>query len=322
MSPTQSLQQLKVKLCHLAIYCAVGLHSGAAHASGFFDAAMQDFSSSEIVFQRTTSNVPFMPLAYIEHKVYGDTTLVLEDKSKISIDQTTFSQSAIVPFLASPKDIIFVGEWVNNSHLKSNNASFESFDVTQAALPVGWLRQVDKRTQVGGFIAPLAYKASIENSQWSWETLGGIFSRKVHSETTWWAFGLYFNVGGLEDTYLPYLGAYFQLSDQWSLSAIIPWPAILYAPTQDSLFRFGASPTGSSWQLDQESTEISQKISGWDFGLSGEHRIYENLWLKLEGGVGGLRALRLENGDLQAPDFKVDASSYIKFGINFRPSVR
>lgn len=279
------------------------------------------FANSEIVFQRSSSNAPFLPLAYVEVKEYSDSHIALSDDRKITVDQRTFSQSAIVPFLASPRDIIFLGEWINNSKIESDAIGLESFDVTQVALPIGWLRQTSDDNQVGGFLAPLGYKASLNESRWNWEALGGAFGRYVQDKHTWWAYGVYFNVGGIEDTYLPYLGAFWQIDDRWSLSAIMPWPAILYAPSPKTLFRFGASPTASAWRLSQDNTEVSQEISGWDFGLSGERRIYKNLWFKLEGGVGGLRALRLEDGNLRAPDLKVDASSYIKLGVNFRPSM-
>lgn len=297
------------------------LLSFTANADDFLDRMMMKFSQSEIVFQRAESNAPFLPLANAQYKAYDDTKLKLDDQQSISIDQTTFAQSAILPILATSKDVVFIGEWINNSHISSKSTGFESFDVTQAALPLGWLRQVDPETQIAGFVAPLGYKATLDNSKWDWQTLGGIFSRHVYSDDTWWVFGAYFDVGGIEDTYLPYLGAFWQIDEKWSLSAIMPWPAVLFAPTKDTFFRFGASPTGSSWQVDSGSSQINQEISGWDFGISAEQRIFKNLWINLETGLGGLRALRLNNGHVSMPDLKVDSSTYIKLGINFRPSM-
>ncbi|KZZ67315.1 hypothetical protein A3765_18905, partial [Oleiphilus sp. HI0130] len=283
-----------------------------ASADDFLDRMMMQFSQSEIVFQRAESNAPFLPLASANYKRYNDTKLKFDNQPDISIDQTTFAQSAILPILATPKDIAFVGEWINSSNISSNKSGFESFDVTQAALPIGWLRQINQETQVAGFIAPLGYKATLDNSDWDWQTLGGLFARHVYDNDIWWAFGAYFDVGGIEDTYLPYLGAFWQIDEQWSVSAIMPWPAVLFAPTKDTFFRIGASPTGSSWQIDSGSSQINQEISGWDFGVSAEQRVFKNLWLNLETGLGGLRALRINGSHVSMPDFKVDASSYIK----------
>jgi hypothetical protein len=315
---------------HRARYCAQRLPfffiaclslSITSASANSIEETMNRFSSSEIVFHRSSSNAPFLPLAYAELKEYSDSQIKLSDDRTINIDQRTFSQSAIAPILASPRDIIFLGEWISSSKIESDAVGLESFDVTQVALPIGWLRQTSNDNQIGGFLSPLGYKASLSESSWNWEALGGAFGRYVQDKHTWWAYGVYFNVGGIEDTYLPYVGAFWQIDDRWSLSAIMPWPAMLYAPNQKTLFRLGASPTSSAWRLSQDNAEVSQEISGWDFGLSGERRIYGNLWLKLEGGVGGLRALRLEDGDLRAPDLTVNASSYIKLGVNFRPSM-
>lgn len=292
-----------------------------AKADDFLNDMMMKFSQSEIIFQRADSNAPFLPLANVQYKAYDDTKLKLDNHQEISIDQTTFAQSAILPILATPRDVVFVGEWINNSHISSNSPDFESFDVTQAGIPIGWLRQINPETQLGGFVAPLGYKSSKDNSNWSWQTLGGLFSRHEYNKEIWWAFGAYFDVGGIDDTYLPYLGAFWQVDKRWSISAIMPWPSVLFAPTKDTFFRFGASPTGSSWQIDSGSSQINQEISGWDFGISGEQRIFKSLWLSLETGLGGLRALRINNGSVIMPDLKVDASSYVKIGINFRPSI-
>lgn len=305
----------------LYVLFAASLISSTSSAKDYVGEMLMKFAQSEIVFQRAESNAPFVPVAFAEYKAYNDTEVVLDNQQTISIDQTTFAQSAVLPILASSKDIVFIGEWMNNSHIVSDSVGFESFSVTQAALPLGWLRQLDSETQMGGFIAPLGYKASLEGSSWDWQTLGGLFGRHVYSDNIWWAFGAYFDVGGIDDTYLPYLGANWQIDEKWTISAIMPWPAVLFAPSKDTLFRFGASPSGSSWKIDSGSTKINQEISGWDFGIAAEQRIHKGLWFKLEAGLGGLRALRVRDGVIDTPDLKVDASSYIKLGINFRPTM-
>lgn len=310
--------RFRLKIFALLSFTLISLQSNAKDLIS--DMATQ-FADSEIQFQRADSNIPFLPLAYAEYKNYDDTKLTLENDESIIIDQTTYAQGGVLPILASPEDVLFVGEWINKSHISSNSPGFESFDVTQAAIPLGWLHQESPDTQIGGFIAPLGYKADLDGSGWSWQTLGGAFSRHTYSDDIWWAFGAYFDVGGIDDTYLPYLGVFWQVNEKLSVSAIMPWPAILYAPTKNTLFRFGAAPTGSSWKVNRDTTEINQELSGWDFGISAEHRAFKSLWFKVETGFGGLRALRVETNKVKAPDFKVDASSYIKIGINLRPSM-
>jgi hypothetical protein len=62
-----------------------------------------------------------------------------------------------------------------------------------------------------------------------------------------------------------------EVTEQWTLSAIMPWPAVLYSPTRDTLFRFGASPSGASWSLREPSGKVSFDLDSWDLvGLPGD----------------------------------------------------
>ena len=150
--------------------------------------------------------------------------------------------------------------------------------------------------------------------------MGGAFGRFTQREDLWWAFGFFFDVGPGEDAYLPYVGASWEVTEQWTLSAIMPWPALLYAPTRDTLFRFGASPSGASWSLRQSSGKVSFDLDSWDLGLTAERRVRGNLWVSLGAGVGGLRAFRVTEGDWREPEIDLGSSPYLRIGINYRPA--
>lgn len=285
----------------------------------FMQRWVEQFADSEIVFQRGSTNVPFQPLAFVDATHYGESTLERADGSSVSARQTTLSQGAVLPFLMSPRDALLVGDWVSWSHFDSTSSNLDSFDVLSVGVPVGWFRQVNDRWQAGGFVMPLGHKASGEH--WSWETMTGGFARYVQNDRLWWAFGLYADFSPGDNLYLPYVGASYALNERWTLSAVMPWPAVLYAPDSHTLYRLGVSPSGASWSTETGTSDIQYELDTWDFGFSAARRLQGNLWLEGEVGVTGLTGMSLRGSDWEEPDFDVSNSPYISIGINFRPSL-
>jgi hypothetical protein len=284
-------------------------------------AMIQSFKSSNIEFQRGNSLVPFFPLATLGVTSYGSTDIEINGQSVVAYDVEQFNQAAGLPILIDDDNVLVVGEYIARTKFSTSQLDQDSFQVNSFGLPIGWLRQVDSRWQVTGFIMPLAHKSSQTHSDWNWQVLGGVYGRYVQSDTTWWAFGFYADIGSGEDTYLPYLGASWNLNEHWTLSAIMPWPAILYAPNKDWLLRLGASPSGASWQVSDNSTDILINFDAWDFGFSVKRRMVGNVWLSFESGVGGLRGLHITGGNMHGTDTSVSSSTYIGLNINFRPAI-
>lgn len=286
---------------------------------GFMQTWVEQFSNSNIVFQRGSSNVPFPPLAFVDVSHYGESELTRADGSKVSARQTSISQAAVLPFLISPDNALLVGNWLSWSHFDSTSANLDSFSVLTAGIPVGWFSQLNPRWQAGGFVMPLGHKASGEN--WSWETMAGGFARYVQNDRLWWAFGLYADFSPGNDVYLPYLGASYALNERWTLSAMMPWPAVLYAPDDDSMYRFGVSPSGASWAADSGTDNIQYELNNWDLGFTAAHRLKGHVWLQGEVGVTGVTGLSLRGDNWEEPDVRLSHSPYISIGINFRPSL-
>jgi hypothetical protein len=62
-------------------------------------------------------------------------------------------------------------------------------------------------------------------------------------------------------------------------------------------------------------------LGTWNLGVSGERRVYDNFWLGVEAGIGGLRSLRLEGGEWEGVEFDVDASPFLRLVVNYRPAL-
>ncbi|WP_157497592.1 hypothetical protein [Gilvimarinus chinensis] len=299
-----------------------GAVSANTHA-GIMTEWAEKFAASDIVFSRSDSNVPFLPLAFASARHYQDSDVTLDDGRTLSFSQQAISQGAVVPFLMSNRDALLLGEWISWSKLSPESEHYNDLQVLSVGLPVGWLHQRSKDWQTGGFLMPLGHKADSNDAQWSWELMGGGFARYTQTDKLWWAYGLYFDVSDHSSLVLPYLGASYQFNERWTLSAIMPWPAVMYAPSDDWLFRFGLAPAGNSWQLNTDGDQFNYVMDNWDLGLSVEKRVHRHFWLELEAGVGGLKGLSVDvnSGDWEAPDFAMSSSGYINIGFNFRPSL-
>jgi hypothetical protein len=183
------------------------------------------------------------------------------------------------------------------------------------------MRQARPARQYAAFAMPVAHKSTLEGSSWQWEVMAGAFSRHVVNDNLWWAVGVFADVGPDDDVFLPYLGASWAINEAWTLSAILPWPAVLYAPSSDMLLRFGAAPSGTWWSYQPGERNVQLSIDTWDLGVGFERRLFGDFWGGLEIGVGGMRGLRLSGGDFEGADVSVDSSPYATLALRFRPGL-
>lgn len=277
------------------------------------------FAESDIEFQRSGSLVPFMPLAAVTASRYDDTDAEFSDGTNLEYDLETVSQYAILPILASPRDALFVGEYLGYSHFEVSGDDLGNFDVTTVGLPLGWLRQASTNWQLAGFVMPVAHKSNLEEADWSYQVMGGAFARHQASDNVWWLYGLYFDIAPEDNYLIPYIGASWSINDHWTLSVVLPWPALLYAPNRDWLLSLGASPSGASWNVSSGQDDVSINYDAWDLDLRVERRIHGNFWLGARVGAGAMRGVRLSSGDFDWPDVDVGSSGYFSITLNFRP---
>ncbi len=283
---------------------------------------IQAFADSEFVFQRSSSLIPFPPLAFVGTKHYSDAEVTSSSRGvELNYGLTSVSQAAAIPLLLTERDAIVIGEYLNWSSFRIRDDAAEDFNVATIGLPIGWIRQIDPQWQVAAFVMPMGHKSTAEDADWTWQTMGGAFWRYVQNDRLWWAFGAYFDAAPGDDFYIPYLGASWTINDHWTLSAIMPWPAVLYAPNDDWLFRLGLAPSGASWSAypPGEDHAVVMNLDAWDFGLSVERRLFGGYHAGLEVGVGGFRGLRFDDAGLEGIDIDAGTSAYFALEFNFRP---
>ena len=290
---------------------------------GFIQRAARAFTESDLVFARSFSNAPFLPVAFLGSSHYGDAMVSEEgatpETAGTRYQATGTSQYAGVPFLLSKRSMAVLGEYVSYADFSVDNG--EEFSVTSASIAAGYLYQVDPDWQVIAALVPFYNHSSLgERGKDYWQVMGGAVARYTRNDRLWWLFGVVFDDSDFGTSVLPYVGASLTLNERWSVSAILPWPQVMYAPSKDWFVSLGASYSGNSWAVNNATGAVGLNLSGFDLGFGGGMRLKGPLWLEGSVGVGGLRALTITDGDVSGPSIDVSSSPFIKLSLTFRPS--
>ena len=289
----------------------------------FIERSARAFNESELVFVRGLSNAPFLPVAFLGNTNYGDAMVSEESATpetagtRYSVNST--SQYGGVPFLLNKRSMAVLGEYVSYSNFSVDNG--EDFSVASATLGAGYLYQVNDDWQMIGALVPFYNHSSIgERGKDYWQVMGGAVARYTRNDRLWWLFGLGFNDSDFGTTWVPYVGASLILNERWSVSALLPWPQVLYAPSKDWFVSLGAAYSGNSWAVNSTTGAVGLNLSGFDFGFGGSMRLKGPLWLEGTVGVGGLRGLTINDGNVSGPSIDVSSSPFINISLTFRPS--
>jgi len=290
---------------------------------GFIDRAARAFTESDLVFARSFSNAPFLPVAFLGSSHYGDAMVSEEgatpETAGTRYQATGTSHYAGVPFLLSKRSMAVLGEYVSYADFSVDNG--EDFTVTSASIAAGYLYQVNPDWQVIAALVPFYNHSSLgERGKDYWQVMGGAVARYTRNDRLWWLFGVVFDDSDFGTSVLPYVGASLTLNERWSVSAILPWPQVMYAPSKDWFVSLGASYSGNSWAVNNATGAVGLNLSGFDLGFGGAMRLKGPLWLEGSVGVGGLRALTITDGDVSGPSIDVSNSPFIKLSLTFRPS--
>ena len=291
----------------------------------YVDRKAEAFANSDLVFTRSRSNAPFLPIAYAGGAVYDDATVrdFAQPGSSLDLQQSSASIAAGLPFLASSTDALVLGLYAGRSQFSvegDNPLGLEDFKVTSAALGAGYLKQVNEAWQGLAFVLPFYNDTDLASGSNYWQTMGGVFARYTHNPDLWWMFGAFGSTSSFESYLLPYVGVSWTISPDWTVSGILPWPQIIWSPSRDWLIGVGGLYSGSGWAVSAATGEVAVDLNAFDLGVEYQRRLYGSLWGSLSAGVGGLRNLQFSpGGETDGPEFDVSSSPYIRLNLTMRP---
>lgn len=331
--------------CHLLLACLVALtatHGVAADLESeailpqeieeprtwlgrYVDRKAEAFANSSLVFTRSRSKAPFLPLAYAGGAVYDEASVrdFTQPGTPLNMQQSGGSLAAGLPFLTSSTDALILGMYAGRSRFSlepENPLELDDFTVTSAAVGLGYVKQVNEAWQGLAFVLPFYNDTDLPNGQSYWQTMGGAFARYTHNPDTWWMFGVFGSTSSLESYLLPYVGVSWTLSSDWTVSGILPWPQVIWSPSRDWFVGLGGLCSGSGWAINGGTGQVAVDLNAFDLGLEYQRRLYGSLWGGLSVGVGGMRSLQLsEGGESDGIEFDVSSSPFFRFTLTMRP---
>ncbi len=294
-------------------------------AARYIAEKVEAFSASDIEFSRTRSNAPFLPLAYAGASYYDDASVrgLLDTGEDLGYRQTSASIAAGLPFLLNQSDALVLGLYANRSEFQVDNpeaVGARDFRVNVAALGLGYFKQWSEDWQLMGFVLPFYNDSDLETSSPYWQTMGGVFTRYTASDDAWWLFGVFADTSPYDTYWLPYVGVSWTLNEKWTISGVMPWPQVIYSPSPNWFIGVGGMISGSGWAIDAEAGAVNMDVNAFDVGVDFSHRVYGSLWASLSAGVGGLRALQIQDGgEIEGPEFDISSSPFIRLDLTVRP---
>jgi len=118
-------------------------------------------------------------------------------------------------------------------------------------------------------------------------------------------------------------GYLYQVNPDWQvIGALVPFynHSSLGERGKDWFASLGASYSGNRWAIDTGTGKVGLNLSGFDFGFGAGMRLKGPLWLEGAVGVGGLRALTIDDGEVSGPSIDVSSSPFVNISLTFRPS--
>ncbi len=274
---------------------------------------------SDFVFDKNISNVPFFPLGYLQ--LTNNPDLSLQEDCFVDQDcdfsYTNLSQGFGLPVWVGQEDMVILAETLESDRLKFEN---QSVSINTAGVMAAWVSQPDPKWQTGAFVY---YYDGFDVDRVVKPTGGTIIgggARYRHDATL----HSYWGLVRLDDKNsnaltLPYVGFDWFIGKTISVSGLLPWPAVSYSPDRDTIYRFGASVSGSNFQVDQEGELINTNLGLVDLGVAYEKRLSGMFWLQLGAGYAGFSRLAITSDNDFEFDSNLEQSPFIRIAINLRP---
>ncbi len=311
LAKAEFMQALKT-----AILVTLLLLSSPALAVG--DRLIEAIMRSDFIFDKNISNVPFFPLGFLSFK-YSDSLTLQEDcPGNLSCDLSynRISQGFGLPVWVGQRDMIILAETLDSNKLEFADKQVVLNDVGVMA---AWISQPAPEWQLGTFTYFFENINSDDHIKGAGGAiLGGIgrYRHQPHFHSYWGMVGISENS---ETIIYPYVGFDWFIGKEISVSALLPWPTVSYSPDSDTIYKFGATISDTSWIVDENENIISNSLSTVDLGFAYEKRVYGLFWAEAGIGYSGFGRITVTSDSDIEFESSLESSPYLRFSVNIRP---
>ena len=295
--------------------------AGAAQpASAGMQEILNAIQQSEFTFARTASEVPFMPLGWIQERYYSNSRFEAERDGlpSVTVAQNTLGLGAVLPPYVATHDMLLLGGDLSWNYIAVKSGPFQDQSVLRLTPVAGWLHQFANQELLGAFVAPILSKELRGDGPWGYSGYGGVVGMHWFSDEFQLLYGGVYEYSFGRHAGYPYLGLQWLPTPRCSLSLVYPWPTVTYAPADRWILQLGVGPGGTSWVQRGDGYETTESLASWNLTAGVGYRFYEKLWLFAGGGVAGLRGFEIESDDHQTR-FESRPGPSFTVAIQFRP---
>jgi hypothetical protein len=284
------------------------------------DDILEAVKQSEFTFARTTSDVPFFPLGWLQNTRYSAATFTDEDgvRPSANVSENTFSVGAVLPTYVAKRDMFLLGGDLDWDRIDVNTGPYQDQRVLRLTPMAAWLHQFGAFETVGAFIAPIFSQETRASQGWSTNGYAGIVGIHWYSNQLQLMYGGVYEYSFGSHNLYPYLGLQWLPIRQLSVALVIPWPTISYVLNPRWMLQLAMSPGGSSWVQRGDGYESVQSLGSWNLSAYSAYRVYGSLWLSAGAGIAGLRGFTVATGSTESR-FESDRSAVFTLALQFRP---
>ncbi|HMO49530.1 MAG TPA: hypothetical protein PKA21_00205 [Kiritimatiellia bacterium] len=290
---------------------------------GWVARTMTKLESMEFEFSRSESDIPFLPVLSLGHRVYGKTEFsrVEGDGDNLSFRSHQSSAYAALPLYIGERGLAVAIPYVGHTRFRFTEDARPDGEVTSYYLPVGAAWQSHPGTQWGWFVMPSVYSPLADDGEWVTSGMGGIVGRHLSGKQTTWYYGIVYDYGFSDGYVLPYVGFTYVIDPVWAITLLAPWPSVSYAPVDSFFVQLGVVPSGATWALEQTDTSdnVVASFGGWDLGVWANWRLAGSWWVAAGGGFSGLRSFAVDSEGDASFDQRLDREPWLGVTISMRP---
>lgn len=289
-------------------------------ASAAVDDILDAIRQSEFRFARAGSEVPFIPVGWLQYRYYPSTEFRNDQGLLPPAEATEHAASlgGVVPVYVASRDMLLLGGDLAWDSIKVTSGPYRDQRIARITPVAAWLHQFGTDHTVGAFVAPIASKELEQDRPWSVNGFAGFIGMYWYSDTLQWVYGGVYETYFGEDYVYPYLGLQWNPTSQWSVSLLLPWPTLTYAPAKGWLWQLGIAPGGSSWVANDNGYESTQAFGTWNATFGVGYQLQGPWWLYLGAGRTGFRGISQTSGGNER-SLDAEPSAVYTIELQFRP---